>query len=565
MSKRILIIGGVAGGASVAARARRIDEQAEIIMFEKGPYVSFSNCALPYYLSGTVEKAEQLVLMSPERFKKQYNIEARVDSEVIKINRSKNTVTVRKTTTKEEYEEHYDTLVLSTGAKPILPKNLDGIDLPNVFSVRNVPDIAKLKAYIDTNGVEDIAVIGGGFIGVEVAENLRHAGKNVALIEAANQIMAPFDYDMVQILHKEMTDNGINLIVEDGIEKITSDAVILVSGRKVHAKVVVVAIGVVPETELAQEAGLKIGVTGGIKVNHNYQTNDCDIYSVGDAIEVHNRLTHKPSRLPLAGPAQMQARAVADSMYGMYTSNLGVIGSSAVRIFSLNAASTGLNEKAAKAAGISHDAVYIIPMDKVGLMPGSAPMHFKLIYEYPSGRILGAQAIGTGNVDKRVDVIATMISMGGTLEDLKGLELCYSPVFSTAKDVVNYAALVGLNVINEKVKQVPVARVRELVESKAFIVDVRERGEYEYGHLIGAVNIPLSELRQRFNEIPGDIPVYLHCRSSQRSYNAYMALQNMGYKNVINISGSFLGICLYEYYNDMVTGREKIVTNYNFE
>ncbi len=564
MSKRILIVGGVAGGASVAARARRVDEQAEIIMFEKGPYVSFSNCALPYYLSGTVKKAEHLVLMSPERFHKQYNIEARINSEVIKIDRLKKTVTVRNNNTEEEYEEYYDTLVLSPGAKPILPGKLKGIDLPNVFTVRNVSDIVKIKAYIDTNGVDDIAVVGGGFIGVEVAENLRNAGKNVALIEAANQIMSPFDYDMVQILHKEMVDHGINLIVEDGIERITDDFVILMSGRKITAKAVVMAVGVIPETELAKEAGLEIGVSGGIKVNHNYQTSDANIYSVGDAIEVYNRLTHKPTRLPLAGPAQMQARAAADSMYGMYTSNRGVIGSSAVRIFGLNAASTGLSEKAAKAAEISYDSVYIIPMDKVGLMPDSAPMHFKLIYEYPSGRILGAQAIGTGNVDKRIDVIATLICMGGTLEDLKGLELCYSPLFSTAKDAVNHAALVGLNVLHGKVKQIPVSRVRELVEKKAFIVDVRERNEYEYGHLHGAVSIPLSELRQRVNEIPKDIPVYLHCRSSQRSYNACMALQNMDYKNVINISGSFLGICLYEYYNDVVTGREKIVTNYNF-
>jgi rhodanese-related sulfurtransferase len=325
------------------------------------------------------------------------------------------------------------------------------------------------------------------------------------------------------------------------------------------------AIGVKPETSLAKEAGLEIGETGGIKVDHNYLTSDKDIYAVGDAIEVYNKLTHKPSKLALAGPAQRQARAVADHIYNIPHNNKGVIGSSVVKIFDLGAACTGLNEKTAKRAGISYDFVYIIPTDKVGLMPDSNVMHFKLIYEYPTGKILGAQAIGKGNVDKRIDVIAAMIEMGGTLEDLKELELCYSPMFGTAKDVVNHAALVGLNLLYGRFKQVPVSKVRELVESNAFIVDVREKNEYEEGHLKNAINIPLSEIRERLDEIPKDKPVYLHCRSSQRSYNAVMALQNLGYKNVINISGSYLGICCYEYYEDQVTGREKIVTKYNFK
>lgn len=327
----------------------------------------------------------------------------------------------------------------------------------------------------------------------------------------------------------------------------------------------VLAIGAAPETGLAKAMGLELGETGAIKVDHNYRTSDPDIYAVGDAIEVFNRLTHKPSRLALAGPAQRQARAAADHMYGIPHNNKGVIGSCAVRIFDLNAAATGLNEKTAGAAGIPHDSVYIIPTDKVGLMPGSAPMHFKLVYEYPTGRILGAQAIGRGNVDKRIDVIAAMISMGGALEDLKELELCYSPVFGTAKDVVNQAALVALNLLYGRVRQVPVTKVRDLVETGAYIIDVRERNEYSLGHLKTSVNIPLSELRDRLDEIPADRPVYLHCRSSQRSYNACMALVNRGYRNVWNISGSYLGICLYEYFTDVTTGREKIVTEYNFK
>ncbi|CAM2844678.1 FAD-dependent oxidoreductase [Erysipelothrix tonsillarum] len=564
MSKRILIVGGVAGGASVAARVRRQDEHAEVIMFERGPNVSFSNCALPYHLSGIVASSDDLVLMSPEQFKNQYNIIARTSTEVMKINRDAKTVTVKNLETGEETDEAYDKLVLSPGASAILPRSIEGIQGDNVFTVRNVVDIKKLNGHIVNNNIENITVVGGGFIGVEVAENLRHAGKKVTLVEAIDQIMSPFDYDMAQVLHKEMMDNGIQLILGDGVKKITETSVELGSGTILESGAVVMAIGVAPETGLAKDAGLEIGVTGGIKVDHNYLTNDKNIYAVGDAIEVFHQITRKPTRLALAGPAQRQARAAADHMYGIPHNNNGVVGSSCVQVFDLNAASTGLNEKAAQAAGIDYDFVYIIPGDKVGLMPDSNPMHFKLIYEYPTGKLLGAQAIGKGNVDKRIDVIATMIQMGGSLEDLKEVELCYAPPFGTAKDVVNHAALVALNLLYGRFNQVPVTQVRELVESGAFIIDVREEPEFALGHLINAVNIPLSQIRDRLDEIPTDKPVYLHCRSSQRSYNAVMALQNLGFDNVVNISGSYLGICEYEYFNDQVTGRDKIVTEYNF-
>jgi NADPH-dependent 2,4-dienoyl-CoA reductase/sulfur reductase-like enzyme/rhodanese-related sulfurtransferase len=564
MSKRILIVGGVAGGASVAARARRIDESADIIMFERGPHVSFSNCSLPFYLSGMVEDSEELVLMSPEQFKNQYNLEARVNSEVVGVNRAEKTITVRKVDSGEEYHEKYDKLVLSPGAMALCPAGIKGSRDPNVFTVRNVVDIRKLQDYITANNIDDVAVIGGGFIGVEVAENLRLAGKNVSLIEAMDQIMISFDYDMAQILHKEMMDKGINLILSDSVQAIYPDHVELASGRKVDVKAVVMAIGVCPDVSLAADAGLEIGTSGGIKVDHNYLTNDPDIYAVGDAIEVHHKLTGKKTRLALAGPAQRQARAAADHMFGIPHNNNGVIGSSVVGVFDLGAASTGLNEKTAAAAGFDYDFVYLIPGDKVGLMPDANPMHFKLIYENPTGLILGAQAIGKGNVDKRIDVIATIISMGGTLEDLKELELCYAPLFGTAKDIVNHAAMVALNILYGRFTQVPVSKVRELVENNEFIIDVREQSEYEVGHLINSVNIPLSEIRNRLDEIPRDRTVYLHCRSSQRSYNAVMALQNLGFDNVVNISGSYLGICCYEYYQDQITGREKIVTEYNF-
>ncbi|PID07278.1 MULTISPECIES: FAD-dependent oxidoreductase [unclassified Sporosarcina] len=560
---KIVVIGGVAGGASTAARIRRMDEQAEIIMFEKGPHVSFSNCSLPFYLSGIVEDSNKLVLMDPVAFKNKYNIEARVSQEVIAINRKEKTVSISHVLTGETYEESYDRLVLSPGASPIVP-NLEGVDSKHVFTVRNVEDIERLNNYVQTKDIANIAVIGGGFIGVEVAENLKLAGRNVSLIEFANQVMMPFDYDMAQILHKELMDKGIKVIVNDGLAKITDNNVTLNSGKQVDAQVVVLANGVRPETKLAKDADLEIGELGGIKVDANYRTSDKSIYAVGDAIEVYHQLLHKPTRLALAGPAQRQARAAADHMYGIPHQNKGVIGSSSIQIFDLVAASTGLNEKLATSAGIQHDSVYIIAPDKVALMPNSNPLHFKLVFEVPTGKILGAQAIGKGNADKRIDVIATLISMGGTLEDLKELELTYSPMYSTAKDVVNLAALVALNILYGRYEQVHVSEVRGLVEQNAVIIDVREENEFAKGHLVNAVNIPLSQLRDRMEEVPKDVPVYVHCRSSQRSYNALMALQNSGFDNIVNISGSFLGICLYEYFNDVNSDREKIVTEYNF-
>ncbi len=564
MGKRVLVVGGVAGGASAAARVRRLDAEASITIFERGEHVSFSNCALPYFLSRTVEDSDDLVLMTPGSFKASYDIEVRVKNEVLAIDRVNKKICVKDIVNGEEYEEAYDELVLSPGSYPIRPRSIEGVMLPHVFTVRNVTDIVKLDQYVSVADCQEVVVVGGGFIGLEVAENLKEAGRHVSVVEAANQVMAPFDYDMSQILQKELLDNGVALYVGDGVKAITEDKVILASGHELAADAVVLAIGVLPETSLAKEAGLELGETGAIRVTPDFRTSDPHIYAVGDAVEVYQRLTHRPAKLPLAGPALRQARTAADAMYGIRGTNNGVIGSCAVRVFGLNAAATGLNERTAKANGIPCDCVYTMGMDKVGLMPGSSPMHFKLVFEVPTGRILGAQAIGRGNVDKRIDVIAAMITMHGTLEDLKELELCYSPVFGTARDVVNVAALVGLNVLHGVFRQVPVSAVRELVESGAYIIDVRNPGEYERGHLVGAVNIPLGQIRERTAEIPKDRPVYVHCRTSQRSYNAIMALQGRGFDNIINISGSILGISYYEYFTDVTTGREKILTAYNF-
>lgn len=566
MKKKILIVGGVAGGASAATRLRRLSEEDEIIMFEKGPHVSFSNCALPYHLSGVIDEVGKLLLMSTEKFKAQYNIEARVNTEVLSIDRENKEIEVKDYINNKIYREKYDKLILSPGAKPIVP-NIEGMDKVNIFTIRNVVDIDKLNIFIRNLDIKDIAVIGGGFIGIEAAENLKEAGYNVSLIEGANQILRPFDYDMVQMLHREIYDNGVNLIVNDKVKAFDTDKVILDSGKTVEAKAVVLAIGVMPETNLAKDAGLEIGKTGAIKVDRNYRTNDKDIYAVGDAIEVYNALTHDYTRLSLAGPALKQARAVADHINGKKVVNKGYIGSSAIKVFNLNAASTGLNEGLIKAANMSinYDVVRLTTNDKVGIMPTSSPMHFKMLYEVETGKVLGAQAIGKGDVTKRIDVIATLIKLSGTVEDLQDLELSYAPPFSTAKDVVNYGGYIASNLLSGDFEQVNVDKVRELVENKEFIVDVREIREYENGHIKGAINIPLSELRERYNEIPKDRKVYLHCRTGQRSYNAAMALQNLGFDNVINITGSFLGLSNYEYYNDKVLNREPIVTKYNFK
>ncbi len=562
MSKKYLVIGGVAGGASAAARLRRLGEEDQIIMFEKGPNVSFSNCCLPYHLSGQIEKAEDLVLMYPDKFKGQYNIDARVNHEVLSIDRKNKAVDVKDLVTGERYTESYDKLILSPGAYPIVPP-IPGIEKANVFTIRNVVDIDKLKRFIDQVNPTRVTVIGGGFIGIEVMENLVEAGHKVSLVEALPQVLAQFDEEMVQILHKEIIDHGVELIVGDKVTAFDTDKVILESGQEISSEVVVMSIGIRPETQLAEQAGLELGKTGAIKVDPNFLTNDPDIYAVGDAIEVYNTLTQSNFKLSLAGPALKQARSVADHIHGKEINNTGYIGSSVVKVFNYNAAATGLNEKALASLNIDYGWAQIIPKDKVGIMPDAEELGFKVIFEKPTGRVLGAQAIGHGNVDKRVDVIATAIKFGATVEHLRDLELCYAPPFGTGKDAVNFAGYVASNLLHGAFKQVSMSEVRGLVEQGAYILDVREMPEYEIGHIKKATLIPLSQLRDRMDEIPKDVPIYVHCRSGQRSYNAVLTLQANGYTQVFNISGGFLGVCCYEYFNDKTQGREPIVSDYD--
>ena len=564
MSKKYLIVGGVAGGASTAARLRRLSEEDQIIMFEKGPHVSFSNCCLPYYLSATVKQSQDLVLMTPEKFRKQYNIDARVNHEVVAIDRDAKTMEVKNLVTGKLYQESYDKLILSPGARPVVPP-IPGIKKANIFTIRNVVDIEALHEGIKRIKPTRITIVGGGFIGVEVAENLVEAGYTVSLVEALPQVLSPFDIDMAQILHKELIDNGVELTVGDRVAAFDTDQVILESGKKFTSEIVVLGIGVTPESDLAKHAGLRIGGTGAIWVDHNYKTSDPNIYAIGDAIQVYNPVMRDYMMLALAGPAQKQARAVANHIHNIPVNYPGYIGSSVVKVFNYNGAATGLNEHALAKMDIDYDFVMIIPKDKVGLMPDSEELHFKLIFERPTGRIIGAQAVGRGNVDKRIDVIATAITAKATIDHLKDLELCYAPPFGTAKDVVNMAGYVASNVLHGTFKQVQVSRIRKLLEESAFILDVREQEEWDAGHIEGARHIPLSELRDRIDEIPRDELVHIHCRSGQRSYNAVMALQNRGFEKVYNVSGGYMGLCFYEYFTDKTTGRVPIVTAYNFQ
>ncbi len=563
MSRTFVIVGGVAGGASAATRLRRLGEGDRIIIFERGPHLSFSNCSLPYHLSGVVADADSLVMMTPDRFKRRFNIDARVGCEVIGIDRAERRVEVRDLQAGETFWQSYDKLILAPGARPIVPP-IPGIEDVRTFTVRNVVDIDALHRHVQQHHPARVTVVGGGFIGIECAENLALAGHTVSVVEALPQVLSQFDDDMAPILHKVIHDRGIDLRLGDKVTGFRAGEVLLESGAIIETDAVVMAIGVQPETELAAEAGLEVGTTRAIRVDANYRTSDPDIYAVGDAIEVYNPLLRSVWRLALAGPAQKQARAVADHIHGRDVRNPGYIGSSVVQVFDYTAASTGLNERALQKMQTPYEVVEIIPKDRVGLMPGAEELHFKMLFELPTGRILGAQAIGRGEVAKRIDVVATAIQFAATVDDLCDLELCYAPPYGTAKDVVNVAGYVASNLLEGSFRQVRKADVRGLVEQGACVIDVRERDEYEAGHLVNAVNIPLSELRERLEEVPGDRPVYVHCRTGQRSYHAVKILQHHGLRDVFNIAGGFLAICCYEFFADCTTGRKRIVTDYNF-
>lgn len=540
---KVLVIGGVAGGASSAARIRRLDENAEIIMFDKGPFVSFSNCGLPYHMSGAIASSEKLILMSPEKFASQYNIEARVSSEVTNVDSTNKTVSVINHATGETYIESYDKLVVSPGAEAFVP-NFSGLDLIPNYTLKTVTDVQKIMAEITENEAEHITVIGAGFIGVEAAENLIEAGKKVTLVEGSDQVLQPLDKDMANLVHLELLKHNVDLRLNTLVEDFAERKVLLKGGGSIETDLVILAIGVKPDTKFLESSGIEMTDRGHIVVNEEYQTSCKDIWAAGDAILVKHSLSGDNAPLALAGPANKQGRLIADSMYGKKVLNKGYIGSSIIKVFDLTAASTGLNEKQAKAAGINYNVAYAAPMDKVGIMPGAAVMPTKILFD-ENGKLLGGQIVATGAADKRVDVLATAIKAEMDVYDLADLELCYAPPFGTGKDVINKLGYVAMNLLEGIYKQVRFSEVYDLLENDAQVIDVRETGEYARGHIDGVINIPMSEMRNRLDELDKSKPVYVHCQTGQRSYNMTLMLMEHGFE-ALNVAGSYLFISKYE-------------------
>ncbi len=539
---KYVIIGGVAAGASTAARLRRLNEEAEIIVLDKGPFVSFSNCGLPYRLSGTIDKTEKLVLMSPEKLNSQYNLDVRVNSEVTSVNNQEKYVVVN--TPEGEYNLTYDKLVLTPGAQAIVPP-FKGLDLIKYFTLKTVPDTAKIMDHLETIKPKHMTVIGGGFIGVEAAENLREAGYEVTLIEGNDQILAPFDKEMSIHADLAFADHGIELIKGKMVDSLTETEVVLNDGTKVETDGVILSIGVKPDTAFLNSSTIEMTERGYIVTDSNYQTSDKDVYAGGDAILIKNQITNEIMPLALAGPANKQGRLIADHISGKKVRNNGYVGSSIIKVFDLTMASTGLNEKALANTDIKYEVAYAAPTDRVGLMPGVKPVILKVIFEQETGKILGGQAVSSGVADKRIDVLATAIKAEMDVYDLADLELTYAPPFGTGKDAINKMGYIATNLLEGDYKQVRFTEVYDLVAAGAQVIDVREAGEYARGHVDGVNNIPMSEMRNRLDEIDKSKPVYVHCQTGQRSYNMTLMLQANGFE-AYNVAGSYLLISKYE-------------------
>ena len=538
---KYVIIGGVAGGATAAARLRRIDEQAEIILLEKGKYISYANCGLPYYIGGVIAEREKLLVQTPASFGKRFRIDVRVENEVIAIDPEKKTLTIRKADGKE-YEETYDKLLLSPGANPVKPL-LEGIDSEGIFTLRNVEDTDRIKAYIIDKQVKRAVVVGAGFIGLEMAENLHHAGVAVSVVEMGNQVMAPIDFSMAAPIHQHLIEKGVSLYLEEGVTRFRRTeegiTVFLKSGKTIPADMVLLSIGVRPATALAQQAGLGLGETGGIRVDEYLETSAKDIYAVGDAIEYPHPLTGKPWLNYLANPANRQGRIVADNMaLGNTTSYEGAIGTSIAKVFDMTVASTGLAAKRLKQWGMEYQSSVTHSASHAGYYPDALPLTLKLTFHPKTGKLYGAQCVGYEGVDKRIDQIAGLIKHGGTVYDLMETEHTYAPPFSSAKDPIAIAGYVASNIISGAM---PVISWRELAEKKdeVMLIDTRTPEEFSFGTIPGAVNIPLDEMRDRLSEIPADKPVVLFCAVGLRGYLAQRILIGRGYRNTANLIGGY--------------------------
>ena len=538
---KVLIVGGVAGGASAAARLRRVSESSEIIIFEQGPYVSFANCGLPYHLSGTIKEREQLLVTSAEDLENLLNLDVRTNQEVLAIDRANKTVTVRDLLNQRDYTESYDKLLLSPGASPIVPP-LPGVDHEGVFVLHNIPELDAIVDWIKKHNPKKAVVVGGGFIGLEVAENLVELGLKVDLVEMLNQVMAPVDYELAAEVHQHLEMHGVNLHLGDGLKGIVDGQqsplqVNTSSGLELATDLVILSIGVRPNSKLAKDAGLEMEPRGHIWVNNHMQTSDPDIYAVGDAVQIDSRLTGKPTFLALAGPASKQARVAADNIAGREATFKGVIGTSVVKIFDLTVASTGLNSRQLKEAQIPFDSVTAHENNHAGYYPGAAPIQLKLLFG-PQGQVYGAQAVGTSGVDKRIDVIATAVHGKMTVYDLEELELSYAPPFGSSRDPVNVVGFMAANVLRGDVELIQWDRIDQLDSNEWAILDVRYPEELSVSALPGAINIPLTELRSRLGELPKEKRLAVICGTGKRSYFAQRILRQNGF-DAVNVSGGF--------------------------
>ena len=539
---KVVVVGGVAGGATAAARIRRLDEKTQIVVFERSGYISYANCGLPYYIGDVITDAEELTLQSPESFYSRFRVDMRVHHEVKEIHPEKKTVSVKNLKTGEEFEESYDKLILSPGAKPTQPRFF-GADLDKVFTLRTVEDTLRIKNYINENHPKSAVLAGGGFIGLELAENLRELGMDVTVVEYAKQLMSPFDSDMAAFIHNEMRKHGVKLVlgraVEDIEEKDGGVKVLLKDDVPLHADMVVLAIGVTPDTALAKEAGLELGIKGAIVVNDRMETSVPDIYAAGDAVQVKNFVTGDDALISLAGPANKQGRIIADNICGLDSRYKGSQGSSVIKVFDMTAALTGINERTAKTAGLNADTVILSPMSHAGYYPGGKVMTVKVIFEKGTYRLLGAQIVGYDGVDKRIDVLATAIRAGLKATDLKDLDLAYAPPYSSAKDPVNMAGFMIDNIAKGVLKQWHLEDADKLPrDGSVTLLDTRTVGEYSQGHIEGFKNIPVDELRERLDEAEKDKPVYVICQSGLRSYIASRILEGNGY-TAYNFAGGF--------------------------
>lgn len=542
-NKKVVIIGGVAGGASTAARLRRLEEFTEIIILERGEFVSFANCGLPYFVGNIITNRKKLELMTPKLFLKRFNIDVRVKNEATSIDRKNKRVHVKNLIDDDDYVLDYDILVLSPGAKPIVPPFKGLNDIP-AFTLRTIPDSVKIIEFIDKISPERAVIVGGGFIGLEMAENLAERGIFVTIVELMDQVMLSLDKEMAQFVHQELYLNGVDLVLGDGVKSFSKSnsgksVVHTQSGKMIETDMVILSIGIKPESKLAKEAGLELGPKGHIVVNKNMQTSDPSIYAVGDAVQTTDYLTKKPTIVALAGPASKQGRITANNIAGIESSYEGTLAASVVKVFGLTATQVGMNEKKAKKSDIKYEKIYVHPQNHAGYYPGAELLTIKLLFEVPSGKILGVQIVGGKGAEKRVDVISTVMYYGGTVFDLEKLELTYAPPYGSAKDPVNMAGFVASNVIRGDMKIWHWDEVDSIVKSNGLIVDVRTKAEFNNGKIAEAINISDLDLRNKLGDLPKNKPLYVYCRVGFRGYLAYRTLVQSGFHEVYNLTGGY--------------------------